>query len=264
MNRLVALIADALDAAEERGLPSWQSGGFAIGLLLLLVGGSATLVTVWLVASDPDGITTVSDPASGEPSPAASADAGPAGATPGPTGGVAASTRLVTDFDMLPTGSPIDGWTLSADGRLETAAQPTAVDRSARLEGEGGATACQDLDVELALLEANFMIDSLAEGDVTLLALAMDGGSTYRLQLADGSASLFDSAHHIELEPGAWYRWMIRSANEGEELRLLAADGTLLAEERRPEGANARATEFCMTAPPHTRLYLSELTVEMR
>jgi hypothetical protein len=254
MKRLNELIADALDAAEDGPL-SWFPSGLVIGVLLLLVAGSAVLATS-LLSSDPDRVT-VTGPGSAEPSRAASPDAQP-------VDGVAGSKRLAVDFDLLPTGSRVDGWTLSAGARLVTAAQPTAVDRSARLDGEESATACQGLDIELAELEATFMIDSVPEGEVTLLALAF-GGGTHRLTLTDGRATESATSQAVALEPGTWYRWAVVNGEEGFQLRLLAADGTPLTEPTTPrQEPNARATQFCMTAAPSTRLYLSDLTVEIR
>lgn len=267
MTRLMALIADALDAA-------WfNHRGIVIGAFLLLGAASVAVPTAMLLSSDPGGATGVPGPGSAQPSSVVSSAAQLVDETSGPADGVAGSQRLVMDFDMLPTGSRIDGWTLTAGARLETAAQPTAVDRSARLDGEGSATACQDLDIELSGLEdielaglgATFMIDSVPEGEVTLLALALDDGSTHRLTPTDGNATAIATGQAVALEPGTWYRWVVVNGDEGSHLRLLAADGTLLTDAVVPRrAANARATQFCMTAAPSTRLYLSDLTVEIR
>ncbi len=264
MRRLSALMVDGFDVAEVRGPPSWIPGGLATRALLLLAAGTAAVLIATLMSTGPAGNAAVPPHDSAEPSAAASQDDEPVDASPGPTDGVASSRRLVVDFDLLPTGTPIDGWTLSAGGRLEAAAQPTAVDRSARLDGEGGATACQDLDLELAGLEATFMIDGLADGELTLLALALDEGSTYSLTLNDEGGRLVAGGQSIELVPGTWYRWVFVSGDGGYEQRLLAADGTLLAEAAAAGQTSARATEFCMTAARATRLYLSDLTVEMQ
>jgi hypothetical protein len=253
VNRLVAFIADWLDAAAEDGPASWLPRGLVIGAVLILVAGGAVLATS-LLSREPGGVTGVPEPVAPEPSEEETLE---------PTDGVAGSRRLVADFDMLPTGSELDGWTLTEGARLDTAARPTAVDRSARLAGERSATACQALDIELATLEATFMIDGLPEGEVTLLALALDGGSEHRLTLTDGSATAIPTGDAVALQAGTWYRWAAVNGDEGLQLRLLTADGTLLTEATAPQDeGNARATEFCMTAAPSTRLYLSDLTVE--
>jgi hypothetical protein len=264
VTRLIELIRDALDAAVEDGPSSWLVRGFVIGGVLVLVTGGAFLATS-LLSSDQDGATALPGPRSAEPSGLTSPGAGPVTETPEPTGGVAGSRRLVADFDMLPTDSRIDGWTLTDGARLETAAQPTAVDRSARLDGEETATACQDLDIELAALDATFMLDDVPEGQVTLLALALDDGSTHRLTLDEGRATAIASGRAVPLEPGAWYRWVVEHGDDGLRLRLLSADGTPLTEGvTPPDSASSRAIEFCMTVAASARLYLSDLTVEIR
>ncbi|MGH2429209.1 MAG: hypothetical protein ACRDGV_10085 [Candidatus Limnocylindria bacterium] len=240
--------------------------GIVISALLLLVAGGVAIATASLLSPAPRGPIGALTPSPAQPTAATSpATQPPLDSTPAPAEGVAGSLSLVSDFDLLPTNSRIDGWTLTEGARLETAAQPTAVDRSARLDGAGTAIACQDLDIELSMLEAVFMVDSVPPGQVTLLTLALEGGSTQRLTLTDGSATLAATGQPVELESGIWYGWAVTNGGEGFRTSLLAADGTLLADAVTPvrEG-DARATEFCMTAAPSTRLYLSYLRLEAR
>ena len=259
VNRLTAFIADRLDVSAEDGPAAWLRRGlvlgtFVLGAVLLLVTATAFLTTS-LIYREPDGIPGALEPGGPEPSEE----------TLEPTDGVAGSRRMVADFDTLPTGSAIEGWKLNEGASLDTAARPTAIDRSARLAGEGTATACQDLDIELAKLEATFMLESLPDGEVTVLALALDGGSEHRLTLTDGSATTIPTGEAVALQTGTWYRWAAVSGDEGMQLRLLTADGGLLTEASAPvDEGSSRATEFCMTAAPSTRLFLSDLIVETR
>jgi hypothetical protein len=258
VNRFVAAFADALDAIVHGEAPPWWPHALVFGAALLLTAAGGALA-ITLLDSGQDG-SSVPSPASAERSPAASPDR-----SAGPTDGVAGSRLQVVDFDALATDSPIDGWALSDGARLLTAAQPTAVDRSARLDGEGAATACQELDIEMARFRATFMIDRVPAGEVAVLTLRLDGGSDHRLTVTDGRATTAPAGEAVALEPYRWYRWEVTYQEDVVRLALLRVDGTVLTEDAsRPQASEPRATEFCMTAAPQTRLYLSDLTLEAR
>lgn len=173
----------------------------------------------------------------------------PADPSPSPTGDVAGAQSLTLGFDMVPTGARIDGWTLTGDGALEAAAVPTAVDRSARLDAGSRAMACLPLDAALGTLAATFMVDAVPGGELPLLTLGLDDGTT----LALGAP--------VALEADTWYRWVVTGEADGVGVELLSADDTPLAEATSPAGG-AGATEFCMTVEAPTRVFLDELAVE--
>jgi hypothetical protein len=262
VNRFAAFLTDALDALVPSGAASWVPRALIVGGVLVLA-GVGTVVAMSLIGMGPIGLSAGPDARTDEPSPVASPES--PGTSADPSGGVAESRRLVADFDLLATGSPIGGWTLTDGATLVTAARPTALDRSARLDGDGVRTACQDLDVELGQLTATFMIDRLPDGDVTLLALAVDDGSTHRLTVIDGEATASPDSKPVALEAGRWYRWAVASGDDGVRVGLVDDEGAVLTEAT-SGGATpeARATAFCMTAGTSTRLYLSDLTVETR
>jgi hypothetical protein len=170
----------------------------------------------------------------------------------------------VADFDTLPTDSAIDGWSLTDGARLTTAAQPTAVDRSARLDGDGIRTACHSLDVDVAWLEVTFMLDRVDAGEVAALSLTLADGTTHRLTISGGEAIAAPATEPVMLDARRWYRWEVVLGAEDVRMGVLAADGTLLSEATTDAVTVARATEFCLTAAPSARLYLSDLTVETR
>jgi hypothetical protein len=119
------------------------------------------------------------------------------------------------------------------------------------------------LDIELAQLTATFMIDRLPDGEVTLLALALDDGSAHRLTVINGEGIAAPASEPVALEAGRWYRWAVASGDDAVRVGLSDDEGTVLTEATSPrETQGARASEFCMTAAMSTRLYLSDLTVE--
>jgi hypothetical protein len=258
VNRVAGGIADAIDSILHDGFAPWLRRVIVVGGALLLV-ASGVLVATSLFGSDRTARSQDADRTADQPSQSAA----PGTSTP-PAEDVAGSRRLVADFDTLPTDSEIEGWTLSGGARLTTAAQPTAVDRSARLDGDGIRTACHTLDVDLAALAVTFMLDRVGDGEVAALSLALGDGTTHRLTVAEGEAMAAPATKPVVLDAGRWYRWEVALGDEDVRMGVLAADGTRLTEVSTDAVADRRATEFCMTAAPSARLFLSDLTVEIR
>lgn len=226
-----------------------------MGVLLLATLASVTVAAVSLRASARPAV----DGALGTPS--AQPSTSPSPANPGED--VAGSNRLVTDFDVLPTGSEVEGWSVSDGARLQVAALPTAVDRSARLEGTGRASACRDLGVAVSNFEIMFMLDAVPAGGVTLFNLDVDDGSAQSVSLTDGRVTVAAIGDAVELEARTWYRWVVRSARDEVRMSLHSADDSPLAEAVATGlDPGAQATEFCMTTLAPSRLYLTEMNVE--
>ncbi|MGH2417351.1 MAG: hypothetical protein ACRDFY_03370 [Candidatus Limnocylindria bacterium] len=253
-----------VEAPDEQGPTPWidRRGLLIAALLLGALVGSLAVAAASLLMSDTPARTGSVGSGSAQPSPSLPTDASAApGASPGEA--VAGSERFVADFDLLPTDSTVEGWSSSDGARLMVAAVPTAVERSARLEGVGRASACLDLDVALASFEALFLLDAIPPGGVTLLTLELDDGSTQRVSLSDGGATLAALGDAVELEARAWYRWVVSRTGEGLRMSLQTADGSPLAEAVAPgRDEGARASEFCMATIAPSRLYLNEMNVE--
>jgi hypothetical protein len=178
-----------------------------------------------------------------------------------PTAGTAASTRLVQDFDILPTGSDVPEWASTDTVILDVAAVPTAVDRSARLTAEGMGSACRPLSAEIVSLTADFMIEPLPTDGFQILAIELADGSVVTLSVTAEGAQLTDSSDPIGIEARAWYRWSV-SRNEGWfELALFDVDGAALRVDE-VEARDAAAKRFCISTEAPTRVYLDALTVE--
>ncbi|MGQ0608851.1 MAG: hypothetical protein ACT4OQ_10375 [Chloroflexota bacterium] len=253
-----------VDTADEQGPTAWiDRRGLLVGALLLgaVIGSLAVAAAALLTSESPalsGSVGTGSAPPSTSPSPDAS---GPPGASP--SEGVAGSQRFVADFDLLATDSLVDGWAQSDGAALVVAAVPNAVDRSARLEGVGRASACLDLDVAFSSFDALFMLDAVPPGGVTLLTLELDDGSTQRVSLSGGGATVAALGDAVELEARAWYRWVVSRTGVGLRMSLQTADGSPLAEAVAPgPDEGARASEFCMATIASSRLYLNEINVE--
>ena len=226
-----------------------------MGALLLVTMVSVAVAAVSILGSGPSAATGTLD------APPVLPSTGLSTASPGED--VAGSNRLVTDFDLLPTDSEVEGWSLNDGSRLVVAARPTAVDRSARLEGVGRASACRDLGVAFSTFEILFMLDAVPAGGVTMLNLEIDGGSAQRVSLSDGRATVAAIGDGVELEARTWYRWVVRNAGDDVSTSLHSADGSPLAEAVAPGlRPGAHATEFCMTTLESSRLYLNQMNVE--
>ncbi|MGH2380226.1 MAG: hypothetical protein ACRDG7_03275 [Candidatus Limnocylindria bacterium] len=253
-----------VEAADEQGpTPRIDRRNLLIGALLLgaLVGSLAVAAASVLMA-DSSALTGSAGSGSAQPSTIPPTDAS---AVPGVSPGedVAGSQRFVADFDLLPTDSEIAAWSSSDGARLVVAAVPTAVDRSARLEGVGRASACLDLDVAFSSFDALFLLDAVPPGGVTLLTLELDDGSTQRVSLSDGGATVAALGDAVELEARAWYRWVVSRTSAGLGMSLQTADGSPLAEAVAPgPDDGVRASEFCMATIASSRLYLNEMNVE--
>jgi hypothetical protein len=168
------------------------------------------------------------------------------------TAGTATSTRLVEDFDMLPTGGDVPEWISSDDITLDVAAVPTAVDRSARLTAQGRGSACRPVAAGIDRLTADFMFEPLPTDSLTVLAIEFADGSVVALSV---------SAEGTQLKAGEWYRWSVSRTRGSLELALFDVDGTELgaAEAGAP---SADAEQFCIATESPTRVYLDSLTVE--
>lgn len=253
MTPMRALLDETAD--EDRPPGRIDPRNLVIGALLLVTMVSVAVAVVSLLASDPPAVTGTLE------SPPASPSTGSPTASPGED--VAGSSRLLNDFDLLPTDSEVEGWSLSDGARLLVAPLPTAVDRSARLEGTGRASACRDLGLPFSTFEVVFMLDAVPAGGTTLLRLETDRGSGRRVSLSDGRASVAVIGEAVELEARTWYRWVVRNVGEDVLTSLRSADGSSLAEAVAPGGRpGAHATEFCMTTLASSRLYLNQLNVE--
>jgi hypothetical protein len=253
-----------VEAADEQGPTPWiERHGLLIGALLLgALVGSLAVAAASVLTSGSSALTGSEGSESAQPSTSAPTDAS---AAPGasPSEGVAGSQRFVADFDLLPTDSEVDAWSPSDGARLVVAAVPTAVDRSARLEGVGRASACLDLDVAFSSFDVLFMLDAVPPGGVTLLTLELDDGSTQRVSLSDGGATVAALGDAVALDARAWYRWAVGRTDEGLRMSLATTDGSPLAEAVAPgPDADARASEFCMATIASSRLYLNEMNVE--
>ena len=115
--------------------------------------------------------------------------------------------------------------------------------------------------IDVSRFEATFMLDRVPAGEVAVLTLRLDGGSDHRLTVTDGRATTAPAGEAVALEPYRWYRWEVTYQEDVVRLALLRVDGTVLTEDA-SQAQMSRATEFCMTAAPQTRLYLSDLTLE--
>jgi hypothetical protein len=231
-----------------------------MGVLLLVTLASVAVAAVSLRAPARPAVTGTFGTPSAQPSTASTASV----PTASPGEDVAGSNGLVTDFDLLPTGSEVEGWSLSDGARLTVAAMPTAVDRSARLEGIGRASACRNLGVAFSDFEIIFMLDAVPTGGVTLFNLDIDGGSAQSVSLTDGRVTVAGIGDAVELEARTWYRWVVRSARDEVRMSLQSADESLLAEAVAPGlDPGAQAMEFCMTTlAPSSRLYLTQMNLE--
>ena len=253
MTPMRALLVET--AEEDRSSRRIDPRNLVMGALLLVTLASLAVAAVSFPGSDPSAAPGILASTPVLPSTI------PSTASPGE--GVAGSNRLVTDFDLLPTDSEVEAWSLSDGARLLVAALPTAVDRSARLQGIGLASGCTDLGVAFSTFEVMFMLDAVPAGGVTLLNLEIDDGSAQRVSLSDGHATVAASGDPVEPQARTWYRWVVRSAGEEVRTSLRSADGNPLAEAAAPRlDPGARATEFCMTTLAPSRLYLNEINVE--
>jgi hypothetical protein len=179
----------------------------------------------------------------------------------GQAGEVAGSRRLSVDFDSLATNSEIEGWDLTDGARFTTAVQPTAVDRSARLQN---GTACHALDVDVAELDATFMVDGTPPGEASTIAVEVGDGTVVRVTISNGQATVADGAEPVVLESGRWYGWRLAFSGDEVLAEILAPDGSVLSADRAVVALGARASRVCLTAGSSSSLYLSDLAVGTR
>jgi hypothetical protein len=244
VRRLLLLLDDRFATSASRRL------AMAAAVLVVAVGA---LIAALLTESQRPGPTGLRGPMAGTSAPSAlprSSDR--------PAGEAAGSRRMVVDFDTLATNSRIDGWTLTDGARLRSAVLPTAVDRSARLHD---GTACHELQLDVAELEATFMLARLPEGEVAALVLELRDGSTHRVMISDEQVTLVPGGEPVPIEAGRWYRWRLAIADVGVRAEVLAVDGTTLSQATSGPGPDPRATDFCMTVAPAAALHLSDLAV---
>lgn len=178
-----------------------------------------------------------------------------------PTEGTAASTILVEDFDMLPTGGEVPEWNPTGGVTLDVAVLPTSVDRSARLTAEGAGMVCRPLRHKIASLTADFMMEPLPSERVSVLTVELTGEHAVTLTVSADGAQLTDSSEQIDLEARAWYRWSVARADGSFEIALSEVDGADLGSAE-VEAPDAAAERFCISTEAPTRLYLNSLTVE--
>lgn len=173
---------------------------------------------------------------------------------------VAGSRALALDFDTLPTESVVQGWTVTSDDRLNVAAVPTAVDRSARLEGGGDSAACHPIGFAIGTFEATFMVDTVSAGGLAL-AIDFDDGSVLEITVADSEASMGEWPGPVAVDAGDFYRWEVSRAAGGYRATLFDEGGDRLAVAEAVPGGE-HATAVCMSVIAPARAYLDELRVE--
>ncbi len=229
-------------------------GALVLGGVLLLI-FTGVLIAVFLNSTQREPLTAVPIPS------ADSSQVAVPRSSEGQAGEVAGSRHLSVDFDSLATNSEIEGWDLTDGARFTTAVQPTAVDRSARLQD---GTACHALDVDVAELDATFMVDATPQGEASTIAVELGDGTVLRLTINNGQATVADGAEPVALEAGRWYGWRLAFSADEALAEILAPDGSVLSADRAVVALDARATEVCLTAAPSTSLYLSDLAVGTR
>ena len=190
-------------------------------------------------------------PQSDEPSPIVS-----------PAEGTAGSGGLAEDFDQLVTGAEVSRWDVDGEARLEVAALPTAVQRSARLTADVDAVACRPLPPGMQRLSAVFMLDALPPADVAALALSSSGDRNASLGIApDGRSTLSGKPTPASIQPNVWYRWSVAAVSGAVTTSLLDDEGNVLAE-LAVDGEDLLGDSFCLSTRAPARVHLDYLTVE--
>ena len=179
-----------------------------------------------------------------------------------PAEDTAGSAGLAEDFDRLVTGEGVPGWEVDGDARLEVAALPTAVQRSARLETDSDGMACRPLPPGMQRLSAVFMLDALPPAEILTLALATEGGQNVSLAISpDGRSSLSGTPTPAAIQADTWYRWSVVTVSGAVTTSLLDAEGNVLAEHA-VAGEDAVGNSFCLSTRAPARVHLDSLTVE--
>jgi hypothetical protein len=190
-------------------------------------------------------------PPPGEPSPPES-----------PAEGTAGSVGLAEDFDRMVTGGDVSGWEVEGKARLEVAALPTAVQRSARLTADVDGSACRSLPPDMQRLAAAFMLDALPPAEIAALALMSSGNQTVALTIApDGRSTLSGRLTPAFIRAGTWYRWSVVAGSGAVTTSLLDDGGNVLAEHA-IDGDDGLGDSFCLSTRAPARVHLDSLTME--
>lgn len=249
------LVTSAQVTLQQQRAPKWSgSAGIAIGSMLLA--GLAGIIVSILVYQPLGDMASESAFQTPEPTPTVTIE--PFGR---PADDVAGSSGFIEDFDMIPIGADVDGWSLSNSASFHVTALPSAFDRSGRLAADRGGTACKRIDVAIASVTANFMLNPLPAESVPVLILELDNESALSLAINSDGARLTDSSAPVPIEPRAWYRWVVVAGDSRNRITLLSADNTILAEASVP-WPGPHAKRFCLTTVGPAGLYLDTLTAE--
>jgi hypothetical protein len=179
-----------------------------------------------------------------------------------PAGDTAGSTGLAEGFDRLVTGATIAGWEVEGEARLEVAALPTAVQRSARLTADLDGVACRPLPPGMQRLSAVFMLDALPPAEIATLAVLTSGNETASVTIApDGRSTLSGRRTPASVQATAWYRWSVVAESDAVTTSLLDEEGNVLAEHA-IDGEGVLGDSFCLSTRAPARVHLDSLIVE--